>query len=390
MPTVADAAFPPPTSWDEFEKICRDSFGTRWSNPNLVRHGRQGQTQNGVDIYGSDNHGIPIGIQCKNTIGSITKAIINTEVENAENFTPALKMLYIATTCTADVRIQQHLRDLSATRIKQGNFGVEVVFWGDIFQDLCRDQLLAFKHYPQFFNAAFASSTQKDLATVLTPPQVRLLDQDGNQTQQLRLPFRRIRISGLIPDFTDPRWWFMRKFGKPLNSNYWRDLAIRESIFLSSAWINLEIINTSNIYLTECTVQITATTLQGQPVPAHNCMPEEPQPYGAQEKWHLSYEDFVVSQKNPARDRLTKVLFTRSSLRPGDKAGFTYGLLLYFGEHEQLNIKYKVFAKELSQPAEGMLTVTADDKFEDWGLEELKKRASTDRYERAPRYIFND
>lgn len=390
MPTVAHASFPVPKSWDEFENICRDSFGARWGNPNLARHGRQGQNQDGIDIYGNDSCDAHIGIQCKNTTGSITKAIITAEIANAEKFRPSIKMLYIATTCDADVHIQKYIRGLSDTRIKQGNFGVEVVFWGDIFQDLCRDQTLAIKHYPQFFKMTFADLSQKDLMTAFTPPQVRLLDKNGNQTQQLHLPFRRIRISGLMPDFSDPCGWFTRKLGDSLNPSYWRDLAIRESILLSSAWINLEIINTSNIYLTECTVQITATTPQEQPVPAHNCMPEEPQPYGDQEKWHLSHTEFVVSQKNPARDQLTKVLFTRSSLRPGDKAGFTYGLLLYFGEHEQLNIKYKVLAKELSQPAEGMLTVTVDDKFEDWGFEELKKHASTDRYERAPRYVLNN
>src|SRR3546814_6286418 len=54
-------------------------------------------------------------------------------------------------TCAADAGLQEHMRALSDTRIRQGKFGVEIVFWGEIVQDLSRRHALVTKHYPQFF-----------------------------------------------------------------------------------------------------------------------------------------------------------------------------------------------------------------------------------------------
>jgi hypothetical protein len=56
---------PTPKSWDEFEEITLDSLKIRWSGSNLFRYGRQGQPQNGVDIYGNINLNEYVGIQCK-------------------------------------------------------------------------------------------------------------------------------------------------------------------------------------------------------------------------------------------------------------------------------------------------------------------------------------
>lgn len=389
MPTIADSRLPTPISSSEFEEICRDSFGERWSNPNLVKHGRPGQAQQGVDIYGCDHRGARIGIQCKNTIRSITKTIVATEVSNAEGFSPPIEALYIATTCAADAPLQKHLRALSGTRISQGKFGVEIVFWGEIVQDLSRNPTLVSKHYPHFFGGGVAKSGNESPTCIFAPPHLSLLDPDGICTQKLLIPFRRTRIKDTqsLPDFTDPRGWLMRKLGRPSNVNYWRELAIRETVVLNSAWIDLEIMNGSDINLTGCTAQIVVTNLQGQSAPAHNHMPERPTPYGDQRKWLKDYEEFLASQKNPPPNWQTKELSTRS-LRPGDRSGLNDRLLLYFGEHEHLNIHYRVLAKELSQPAEGSLIVTTETAFEDWSFEQLKSYASTDRLERVPRSVL--
>jgi hypothetical protein len=388
MPTIADSRLPAPTSPSEFEEICRDSFGERWSNPNFVRHGRQGQAQQGVDIYGCDSRGARIGIQCKNTIRSITRSIVDTEVANAEGFSPPIKTLYIATTCAADAGLQEHMRALSDTRIRQGKFGVEIVFWGEIVQDLSRRHALITKHYPQFFGVGVAKFCEAKPMSTFAPPQVSLLDQSGNPTQKLLIPFRRTRIQDpqLLPDFADPRGWLMRKLGGPLNRDYWRELAIHEMVLLSSAWIDLEIMNRSDIYLTECTAQIVVTTPDRRSAPAHNYMPEEPARYGDQRKWRRDYDAFLASQKSPPSDCQTKELSARN-LRPGDRSGFSNGLLLYFGEHRNLNVHYKVLAKELIQPAEGTLIVTTDTTFDELNFEQLKAYARTDRLERVPRSV---
>lgn len=152
MPTTTTSRLPPPISWDEFEDICKSAFSLRWSNPNLARHGRQGQKQDGVDIYGVDSLQNLVGVQCKNTIGSISETIIDSECIKAEKFAPKLTALYIATTADRDVHIQAYARKISEERRKANKFPVDVVFWQDIVHDLSRDESSIRQHFPQYFS----------------------------------------------------------------------------------------------------------------------------------------------------------------------------------------------------------------------------------------------
>lgn len=149
MPTYADSRVNPPKSWDEFEDIVCSAAKNRWTNPDFTRNGRQGQAQAGVDVYGRDHNGRLVGLQCKNSLAGISLKTIQTEVGNAEGFQPSLHHLYLATTAPTDATLQKEVRALSADREKQGSFGVSVLFWGDIWQDLTRDESRLFQHYPQ-------------------------------------------------------------------------------------------------------------------------------------------------------------------------------------------------------------------------------------------------
>ncbi|MFP3801818.1 hypothetical protein SB764_36735, partial [Paraburkholderia sp. SIMBA_027] len=149
MPTYADVKAGPPRSWDEFEAITCSAAKNRWSNQNFTRHGRQGQKQDGVDIYGNDTDGKLVGIQCKLTVSGVTESVIAAEVAKAEAFKPALTHLYIATTAETDRKIQSAVRDLSAEREAAGKFAVSILFWTDIWQDLTKDEARLFQHYPQ-------------------------------------------------------------------------------------------------------------------------------------------------------------------------------------------------------------------------------------------------
>jgi hypothetical protein len=153
MPTIASSNVPPPQSWDEFESIMLSAAKLRWQSSDFYRNGRQGQKQDGVDIWGDDSDGDPIGIQCKNTVDGISAAIVRSEVKKAEAFTPALQRLYIATTAKRDKSLQKEVRDLSKARRAAGQFKVDVLFWEDVFQDLARDDSIFFQHYPQFRQA---------------------------------------------------------------------------------------------------------------------------------------------------------------------------------------------------------------------------------------------
>lgn len=141
-----------PKSWDEFEDICKSSFQLRWSNPNLIRHGRSGQKQDGVDVYGHNSFAQFVGIQCKNTVGGIDQATIEDEVSKAEGFRPAIEVLYIATTAPRDVNIQSIVRNMNVARQQQGKFPISVEFWDDITADLVKDPAVLRLHYPQIFD----------------------------------------------------------------------------------------------------------------------------------------------------------------------------------------------------------------------------------------------
>ncbi|EAB0396746.1 hypothetical protein D9S00_21450, partial [Escherichia coli] len=151
MVTYNSMLLPPPKSWDEFEDMCKSSFQLRWSNPNLNRHGRSGQRQDGVDVYGDDSLGRFVGIQCKNTVSGISTATIDDELLKAEKFRPKITVLYIATTAPRDVSIQRYVRTLNDARQLKGLFPVDVVFWEDISFDLSKDPAVLKMYYPQMF-----------------------------------------------------------------------------------------------------------------------------------------------------------------------------------------------------------------------------------------------
>lgn len=149
MPTYDNSRLPPPKSWDEFESIVCSAAKNRWKNPDFTRHGRQGQRQDGVDVYGNDSDGKLVGLQCKNTVSDLSVDTIKEEVEKAESFKPALTYLYVATTAETDKKTQALVRELSEERKAAGKFGVLALFWGDICNDLTLDESRLYQHYPQ-------------------------------------------------------------------------------------------------------------------------------------------------------------------------------------------------------------------------------------------------
>lgn len=149
MPTYANIRMPPPKSWDEFEAIVCSAAKNRWSSADFTAHGRQGQRQDGVDVYGKDDKGRLVGLQCKNTWSGVSTTTIGDEVGKAESFKPALSQLYVATTADTDKHLQAFVRELSAKRMKAGKFEVSVLFWTDIWHDLTLEDSRLFQHYPQ-------------------------------------------------------------------------------------------------------------------------------------------------------------------------------------------------------------------------------------------------
>jgi len=164
MPTVAHSDIPPPRSWDEFEDLVRDLYAREWGDSRTQRHGRTGQPQQGVDVYGQPRTlgGQYAAIQCKRYgEGKLTRAGIKAEIAKAEQFTPTLADYTIATTESCDAPLQHHVRTIDEARRAAGTFPVHIVFWEDLrglLTDLGNRDLLQ-KYYPEYF--AFPLSPER-------------------------------------------------------------------------------------------------------------------------------------------------------------------------------------------------------------------------------------
>jgi|SRR5690554_582688 len=167
MPTLSNINFPTPKSWDEFEEITLDALRIKWDSPNLQRHGRQGQPQAGVDIYGDDNLSQSAGVQCKKYDTDLTLKIIEDEITNAENFDPPLDVFFIATTYPTDATLQKQIRLISKKRRDAKKFAVGIFFWNDIVQELVTNEKIFKKHFPQISLDSFQSKKPKRLFSLL-------------------------------------------------------------------------------------------------------------------------------------------------------------------------------------------------------------------------------
>lgn len=148
MPTLSEMNIPTPKSWNEFQAITTSALKIRWSNQNFQEYGRGGQAQQGVDIYGHDDLGRSVGVQCKNKT-VLTSDEADAEIKLAENFQPALDNYFFAISGPRDAKIQTYLRTLSDERLKNGKFPVGVLFWDDLIQDLASVPQEFSKHFPQ-------------------------------------------------------------------------------------------------------------------------------------------------------------------------------------------------------------------------------------------------
>lgn len=161
MPTLSSMQIPAPTSWDEFEQITLSALKIKWNSPNLTRNGRQGQPQSGVDIYGEDDLGRFVGVQCKLSSDELVIGIVCDEVKKAEAFEPRITAFYVATTQPHDAKLQKEIRLLSSARASDGKFPIGVFFWDDLIQELVKNEDEFSKHYPQIRLAARRSESER-------------------------------------------------------------------------------------------------------------------------------------------------------------------------------------------------------------------------------------
>lgn len=139
MTKPSDLQLSPPSNWEQFEKFGCELYRKIWQDPDTKRNGRQGQPQNGVDIYGRPQQGKEwAGVQCKGKDDYQNKEItineIETEIEKAKEFTPKLSQYTIITTGKVSMEVENHVRELSDNHIKMGLFSVQIKSWTNILE----------------------------------------------------------------------------------------------------------------------------------------------------------------------------------------------------------------------------------------------------------------
>jgi hypothetical protein len=181
--------YPPPGTWEEFESLCADLYERLWKDPSTQRHGRQGQPQGGVDVYGRPDGENYTGVQCKKKEiwppKELTTDEIDEEVEKAKTWDPGLKHFIIATTAPNDDKAQAHARALTEKHKKKGGlFSVTVASWNEITRRLGAypELLRAYGYLPDL-----AQLSQETSTTIADETARRVIQALGN-TQAIPQP----------------------------------------------------------------------------------------------------------------------------------------------------------------------------------------------------------
>jgi hypothetical protein len=165
MPSISRSHLQQPKDWQDFEEMCADVFAAEWGDPNTTRYGRQGQRQNGVDIYGRPSGIGYAGVQCKGRSSwpprPLTTEEMDKEVAEALKFDPPLTSFTFATTAPDDTHVLDHARLITERHAALGLFSVQVVGWDEFSRRLTRHSDLVEKHYGYTSTASIRDEIRK-------------------------------------------------------------------------------------------------------------------------------------------------------------------------------------------------------------------------------------
>lgn len=146
MPSLHQIKIPPPSDWQELQRMVCDLYKKIWRNDYVQEYGSNGQSQNGVDIFGYPDSGKKLeGIQCK-CVEKLTRKNVEDEYEKSLSFRPELSRFIIITTAKKDKNVQQKAAEITST---QHNYPCELFFWEDVCQ-LLSDYPEVIKKYYSF------------------------------------------------------------------------------------------------------------------------------------------------------------------------------------------------------------------------------------------------
>ena len=203
MSSFGSTMIPIPRDWQDFERKCRVLFECILGDPQTQTHGRGGQAQNGVDIYGRrGGKGQLVGIQCKVKDGrfgaEITEKELRKEVEKTKKFVPLLDEFILVTTAQDDAKIQEAARLLQEELKKAGRELIVAVWgWNMLEQLICQ-------HWPAF--KAFHPDATPYTDQGLEASQVIIKNQKDqkDQNEQIKLLVENISARlAVLPEISD-------------------------------------------------------------------------------------------------------------------------------------------------------------------------------------------
>jgi hypothetical protein len=156
MPSPSTAKLPIPKSPDEFEDICLDVLKLRWGDPHAARNGRNGQSQQGIDIYSEATRR---GAQCKNK-ETLSHSEILSEVQSSKTFRIPLVELTFLVAGPRDTNLQRVIESVSGQEQGQGGPVVRILFWDDIASDISRSPELIRKYWGAFLGVGPAMQAE--------------------------------------------------------------------------------------------------------------------------------------------------------------------------------------------------------------------------------------
>jgi anti-sigma regulatory factor (Ser/Thr protein kinase) len=148
----------PPQNWAQFEQLCRDLWAELLADTETKMHGRRGQAQCGVDVYGTDirsGTNALVGIQCKGKDNflskQVTEAELRIEVANSQAFRPRLNKFILATTALRDAHVQSFTRSVNEEYTRTSSLSVATWSWPDLSEAIQNYPLLLKRYYPENF-----------------------------------------------------------------------------------------------------------------------------------------------------------------------------------------------------------------------------------------------
>jgi len=128
--SLSSTSLPKPKNWEDFERQTGVLFACVLNDPNTQLHGRTGQKQSGVDVYGYRRVDYLVGVQCKKKSEKrVTDKELHAEVNKAKTFKPKISEFILVTTAPRDQKIQESARVITE-ELAQTTHPIHVSVWG--------------------------------------------------------------------------------------------------------------------------------------------------------------------------------------------------------------------------------------------------------------------